>query len=227
MSEWVYLAAGIPLLIAAVIIGISAVSVYLMPQATIHPLGDAESEKFHEQAAQTLDERFLLDEGFTWLGAYRMKSVLGSPVIAAWQQAGSPTYVCVYFIMGNPMTIDIVSIFQREPALGLTTGSSRDAHFIPHRPGNPMQSFNTRDIATLWRHHLDAEAMLAAELDVRAPASPDEPLEQLMMDAIRGQMAYVRTIPFWPAVMVWRYCVTRFTRHNRTLRALRGDARHH
>ena len=219
MTSWLIyggIIVGLLLLTPTVLLVISA---HLMPRATLKPMqpDDAEAERRMGEAA--LDQTWLSEQSFQWENAYHFHSFIGKVTVRAWRQPESATFLCQYVFQGGKTTTDIVSIFSLDKRVGLTTGSTRDAQFMPHRPGIFVQSFSGVDTATLWQRHTESEVVVADVTGVN-PEPVNRSFDELLLDAIRDQMEYVRSLPLWPLRAPYWYYIKRFRVHNKPVRAL-------
>jgi len=219
MTQWfIYtgLVLGLLLLTPSVMLVIAA---YQMPRAKLEPMGEADSETQRRAGENEIGAPWLREHHFHWENAYHFHSFIGKVTIRAWRQPESATFLCQYVFQGGKTTTDIVSIFSNEKRVGLTTGSTRDAQFMPHRPGICVQSFSGAPVATLWRRHTEAEVVVADVTGV-SPEPVNKTFDELLLDAIRDQMQYVRSLPLWPLRAPYWYYIKRFRLHGKPVSAL-------
>lgn len=153
--------------------------------------------------------------GFHFVGFY-FESCMNS-LIAAWRHASQPTYFCAYVVSDNNQlrnTYDFVTLFDHD--VSLTTGSTKDGHMMPPRPGAYVQTFSHVSLDEQWRRHTDAERFLNSRGHVgfrsRVPAFVES-----ITTAIQRQVAHVRSMPFWPFRAVFWFASRRSRWHNLTI----------
>ena len=115
------------------------------------------------------------------------------------------------------MFFDFVTYFTDDTAL--TTSNSRDAFFLPGRPGSYKQAFPNGNFDELWKLHTEAEAY-SRENYSRSASPASLAFAETLIKAMTRQMKHVRSLPLWPLRSVWWYCVNRFTKPNRPVREL-------
>ncbi|MFW6059952.1 MAG: hypothetical protein ACODAQ_07205 [Phycisphaeraceae bacterium] len=214
MTEWLSVGGMLAAMFLLVPIAILTASVYLLPRASLEVLPDPESEAQRQAGEAVLGAEWLEEQGFVWEGAYRQRSFLGTTTIRAWRQPHSATFLCQYALPGNNTALDIVSIFSTTRHVGLTTGSSAGAQFLPHKPGIYVQSFSGVDTGTLWQRHLESEVVVADATGI-SPEPVDEPFEALLRLAISEQMKYIRSLPLWPLRAPYWFYIKRHRLHNK------------
>ncbi len=162
---------------------------------------------------------WLEGHGFEWVGAFRLLLPNVNTRFAAWKQRGDHTYICVYRTKGDNIpgltTVDIVSIFGKR--YGLTTTGSTDGPLLPIGPGCYKQMFDTKNIRRLWELHTDAEAVVApTDLSTIDPLEYQD-FETIIAVAMKDELAFLRSLWFWPFRMPWWYFVNRKRNLNKTV----------
>ena len=181
---------GIGLFVYLLIAGVTALQVYSMSKADLDVDPTAPE-------APALPARWAADNEFGFLGKYRMKTPMTQALIYAWQRTDRPTYFCTYIIQSSQETkesYDLVTIFGDD--VGLTTGCTKDSHMLPKPPRSFIQSFSPGDFDDRWARHIEMENYL---MDVGGAqlVEREDVFEELLLDAIRRQMDYVRGISLW------------------------------
>jgi hypothetical protein len=147
--------------------------------------------------ARTADAKLWAEQNrFQFIG-YHVESCMNS-LIVAWQHPSQPTYFCAYVVSDNARlrnTYDFVTMFERD--VSLTTGSTKDGHMMPPRPGAYVQTFSQVSLDEQWRRHTEAERFLTSRGHVRYRSNLP-PFVESITTAIHGQVAHVRSLPFWP-----------------------------
>ncbi|HID75814.1 MAG TPA: hypothetical protein EYP56_07435 [Planctomycetaceae bacterium] len=163
-----------------------------------------------------VDGQWLHSHNFHRVGVYRVRNLLGSPALAAWQREGEATYLCLYLIAGPRVEMDVVTVFDDR---GLTTGTTKDGQLLPARPGSWVQTFSVSTAEELWNHHVAGLEYIFETTGLR-PGEPKRSLEEDFVRAIVGQGEYIRSLPLWPLrIPIW-YFLRRNVRHNKTIRQL-------
>ncbi len=206
---------GVPLLNCALIIGMTVYTVRTMYRGlaltpatgATHPGAFVQVHKHDEWARE---------QGFDWIGAFTT-ALAGVPwFIAAWRHQERPTYFCIY-VAGGQIIFDFVTEFSETRAL--TTGSVRDAQFLPKPPGDYQQSFSGLTVDELLAQHTKAERFLTAEGGIEMRPMQRSFEECLQAAAIR-QTGYVQGLSLWPLrAPVW-YWLRKRLLHNKSIEEL-------
>lgn len=196
---WVWLILAIPAVAVVVVMVVTYISVVMMSRAEVclEPVDEPHMDIAREQA-------WAEGEGFVWVGAYLFKAT-ATIKLAIWQHAEHAAYFCVYQ-HANGKNTDFVTILN--PHLAVTTGSTKDAMFLPTAPGSFAQAFVGLSLDEMFDRHLVAEQHAMERLGVKVQPLRDT-FEQVLIAAIKKQMAYIRSLPFWPIRAVHWYFVRR------------------
>lgn len=199
VPTWVWLILAIPALVVAVVMGVTYVSVVMMSRAAacLEPVAEPQMDIAREQA-------WAEGEGFVWVGAYLFKAT-ATMKLAIWQHAEHAAYFCVYQ-HANGKNTDFVTILN--PHISVTTGSTKDAMFLPTAPGSFAQAFAGLSLDEMFDRHLVAEQHVMDRLSMKVQPLHDA-FEQVLVGAVSRQMAYIRSIPFWPIRAVHWYYIRR------------------
>jgi hypothetical protein len=153
-----------------------------------------------------VEPQWLAEQGFEPLSVYKVTSQIADPHMVVWQRDRDRTYLCAYLLLGHAGPTDIVTEFEDG---GLTTGASKDGLLVPPRPGHWMQAFSVANVKEQWRHHeeglkflQEATGQTASRREVNFPSA--------FVDAIRAQVAYVRSLPLWFLRIPYWYVVRRY-----------------
>lgn len=160
---------------------------------------------------------------FRFIG-YHVESCMNS-LIAAWQHPSQPTYFCAYVVSDGSRlrnSYDFVTLFDHNAVL--TTGTTRDGHMMPPRPGAYVQTFSHVSLDEQWRRHADAERFLTSRGHVGYRSRVPSFVESITT-AVHGQVAHVRSLPFWPFRAVYWFAARRSSWHNRTIQEQREAGR--
>jgi hypothetical protein len=96
---------------------------------------------------------------------------------------------------------------------GLTTTDHMGGMMFPRKDGAYLQGFKA-NLDELYRHHYEGLDFLAGKQMQAEPLN--EPLETVIVRAIREERAHVRTIPLYPLKGIGWY-FTRFMRFNKSI----------
>ncbi len=199
---WVIIAViGLP---ALLIIGAGTSAILGMgsPKADIVPIepGPASPEVVRTRHVNDWAVR----EGFEWVGMYEtrfprsMRSVIG-----AWQSPDG-TFL-VFYMVNDKVYQELVSSFENANDLGLTTSNSPDSMTFPMPRTWLIQSFPKTDLDQLLARH-ETSMQLVESVTRVAPNVPDEPLERLILEAVKKQTEHIRSFPLWPLMILWWFC---------------------
>ena len=157
---------------------------------------------------------------FVFLNFYESK--IGGTIIsmAVWRRPDRPTFMVEYFAKSGLQRARVID-FETEFAEGisLTTANSIDAQLTPKPPGDYNQSFSNIDLDDQWAIHIEMENYLMDEGQA-ALVNLDKDIEDALIESVKKEAAFVRTIKFWPFRIAWWYFVTKKMRHNMTIRSL-------
>ena len=158
--------------------------------------------------------------GFDFLNFYESK--IGGTLIsmAVWQRPDRPTFMVEYFARSGSQLARVID-FATEFADGidLTTANSSDAQLFPKPPGIYNQTFSKIDLDDQWGLHIEMENYLMDEGQAML-VNIDKNFEQALVESVKKEAAFVRTIKYWPFRMAWWYFIRKNTRHNLTIRSL-------
>jgi hypothetical protein len=87
---------------------------------------------------------------------------------------------------------------------------------FPQRPNQYQQSFPNVSPDEAWRRHLEAEVYLVNKFGLKWKALT-MPYEQVLLNAIRLRMQFIRSIPFYPFRALYWYAVMRSRMANRSI----------
>lgn len=175
------------------------------PEKMIKPLPNGPNAQTQDRLLQHKD----------WLASvnlqYRTAFQFGPMQVLVFQQGDAPRFMV--FNSHNRLTYAAESY---TPELNvLDTSASRSIGLMP-RPGAYAQAFPSASPAEIWERHLAGEAHLSAKFGCQW-----RPLnlayEDILIDAAKLRMKYVRAQSLWPARVMYRFFVTRHRLVNRTI----------
>ena len=162
-----------------------------------------------------LRQQVLLDHR-DWFSArgleYLTSFQFGKIQVAVFKQQTASRYFCFNFMQS--WSYDLITSF--DETNGLTTSSSNGIGMFPMPSGDFKQGFPNATADEIWQRHLEAEEYLARKFGL-APRPLTMTYEQHVIDGIRKQMAYVRSIPLWPIRSLYWFAVTRSRMANRSI----------
>lgn len=181
----------------------------------------------HEEAREQIDHSrpdndWATRNGYQWVGCFRFQAGMNpKTIVLAWQKPGLASYFCVYYIM-KQQAYDLVTGYKND--ISLTTGSHEGSMLFPLRPFHFQQSRTKVGLDELLRAHMESDQYLRSRL--RAEDQPySGPLDEPFTEAVRGQAAYVRSIPVWWLRVLWWYAVKGF-KNNRLVEQQFPDLDH-
>jgi len=193
-----------------------ALPIFKLANVEIEKLDPPEARPWLQKVITSgmVDSQWLGEMNFKPLGVYRLPKQMGNPHFVVWQVPGERSYICAYVVMQNRVEIDLKTVFDEG---GLTTGTTKDGLTLPGRPRQWMQAFPIRNVAALWKEHIDAVVFLRDNIGQR-PSKQAISFEEEFISSVRGHTAYLRTIPFWFLRIPYWYFVRRPRLFNRTIR---------
>jgi hypothetical protein len=164
------------------------------------------------------DKQQILSNYQDWLNTNDLQHLtsfqFGSIQVATFQQRNAQRFFSFYF--HQKMTFSIETYFDDTNFTCLDTGTSGSTSMFPQRPNQYQQSFPNVPPDEVWRRHLEAEAYLMNKFGLKWKALT-MPYEQVLLNAIRLRMQFVRSIPFYPFRALYWYAVMRSRMANRSI----------
>jgi hypothetical protein len=154
---------------------------------------------------------------FKFLGNYSTKNGIMPCLISVWQRPDRPTFFCQYAFRSQTklkIAYDLVTIFAND--IGLTTCSTMDGGSLPSSPGSYKQNFSNMSFDQRWNQHIEMENYLM-DMGQAQLIKEDRPFEQIFTEAIRKQMKFIRSIPFWPLRGVYWHFIRRRIWRNKSI----------
>ncbi len=149
------------------------------------------------QQAVSQHSQWLAGQDFHYLTAFQF----GSIQVVVFQQTNAPRYFSLNF--AKTLSYDLVTMFA--DTVSLTTGSSDAIGALPCQPGAYKQGFPGVSADAALQRHADAENYLLQKFGIQWQQLT-KPYEQLVLDGIRNQMAYVRSQFLWPVrALGWHF----------------------
>ncbi|WP_456414181.1 hypothetical protein [Thiolapillus sp.] len=103
-----------------------------------------------------------------------------------------------------------------EGGYSLSSSGSADSLSLPFPPGVFTQAFEGMPLDELLREHEKALAFFRQRFGVE-PAAPDQPLRDLLLEAVKAQMHYVQSQPLWYLQIAWWHLVRRRIQKNKSV----------
>jgi len=184
----------------------------------LEPTSDEESQKYLQKvlSGSFLDSAWASENNFEPVGVYRVKNLMGSPILVGWKYAHERTYLCMFVVFEAQTFCDCVSVFKDSV---LTTSTIKDGQTIPPGREDWIQSFDVSDMGELWNHHrlaLDHIAQNSSQVPLKDGSSLAEDFEA----SIHRQADFLSSITLWPLRVPYWYFVRRAQRHNKALHVL-------
>ena len=170
-------------------------------KAKVEPMVDIEIPDKYQGFAE--------ENGFEYLGSYRMKAISTVANIAGWKHNSLPMFMCYYVVTTGDnvnRSSDFVTYFAGDYAL--TTGSTKDAHLNPQPPKSYMQSYANIDLFQQWSKHKEAERYLMFEGNLSLSSKEYVFVERVQQSVIESAENIVR-FPLWFCLGAWRFFVRR------------------
>jgi len=185
--------------------------VRLMSNASLVPSSDAEPPADADQWARS--------NNFEFVGNFTMKFGSMDALISTWRQSDRPTFFCQYVIRSGDRAVkrayDLVTEFAFD--ISLTTADTRDGFSFPRPPGSYLQSFSNMGFDDRWYEHIEMENYLIDNGHAQL-VQHDKPFEKCIVDAIRKQMNYVRSLTLWPLRAAYWYFIRRRLWYNKSIK---------
>lgn len=155
---------------------------------------------------------FLNTHDFRFVAAYGFHSVK----MGIWGRADGQLPLQNFFFSRTPTNTTSEFVTEFSDDVSLTTTKSRAAFMFPRGYGGFIQSFPTASIWELWDAHLKGEAHLRSTLKF-AISECKLPYEERISRGIVKQLAYVRSLSFWPIRGIYWFTIKRFLMSNRPI----------
>jgi hypothetical protein len=153
-----------------------------------------------------------------WLNANDLQHLIsfqfGSIRVATYQQKNAQRFFSFYF--HKTMTVSIETYFDDTNYTCLDTSTSGSVGMFPQRPDQYQQSFPNASADEAWRRHLEAETYLMEKFGLKWKALT-MPYQQVLLQAMRQRMQFIRSIPFYPFRALYWYAVMRSRMANRSI----------
>lgn len=196
------------------VVAAGTASIKAIRRGTLRRLPDESAQPLAEQAGASVSVDWLDEQGFDFVGAFKLDGAGTAPLLVVWKHVASRIYLVVYILPNGTQFIDIVSVLDEDT--GVTTSTTKDGHLMPGRQGTYKQSFSGLSVPQLWQRHLEAEQYVASQHGLK-PGDTERPFEEELMTAVHKQIDYVTSLPLWPLRIPWWYFVRRNVRHNRPI----------
>lgn len=158
---------------------------------------DAEQELLDKTAAQ---DQWAVAHGFERLGGWTIRIPENPAGVAfVWERPGEAVWFACYVVQATVATDLLTHYADRHD---LTTGSSASTMMFPSRPGKVKQAFTGLSLDELLVRHTEADRFLREQFRWR-PQGDSRPMDQILLESIRGQSRYVKSLPLWPLRGVW------------------------
>ncbi len=156
-------------------------------------------------------ESFLSSQNFRFFGAFRFHSI----TLGVWTQPGSLPLHRVGLMRGPAGVVcEFITDFSDDNSL--TTSRSRSAFMFPRRWGEFLQSFPRSTLDQLWNQHLQGVEFLTSREGIPVRECRGS-YEERMRRAMSEQLAYIRSLPFWPVRGLYWFFVKRFLMQNKPI----------
>jgi hypothetical protein len=155
---------------------------------------------------------------FEYIKSFVMRFHSSQADIWAWRRKDRPTFFCRYMVkVGNTTKVayDIVTEFAGN--IGLTTGCTKDANFMPRPPNFYFQNFPGTMLNDLWYKHIEAENYLMDFGKTELKAERLE-FEQSIMQGTIEHVRYIKTLSLWPFRGPYWYFVRWYLWHNKSIK---------
>lgn len=213
MIEWL-VAIGALFLVILFAVSASLYRIILQLSKIEKRLRPVSTEDCREEYGDLLeDEPWASEQGFEFVGVYLLSVYVGTTRITAWSQPDKHRFFCVYSIEGKT-TWDFVTEFEGD--VSLTTGSTKDGQLMPDAPRSFTQVFEGTPVHGLWSEHVKSEEFLMKASGLRQRSRPIS-FEDSFIGGTKAQVAYIRSLPFWPLLGVYWYFVRRHKLKNRSV----------
>jgi hypothetical protein len=162
-------------------------------------------------------DEWAVSSEFEFIGNFSITVILPC-IISAWRRLDRPTFFSKYTLMDKNIVkiqYNLVTIFEKD--IVLTTSSTKDEGFFPCPPGSYMQNFSSKSFDQRWHQHLEMENYLMDAGQVQL-IDQDINFEQYLIEVIRRQMEFIRTLPFWPFRGLYWHFIRRYIWRNKSIK---------
>jgi hypothetical protein len=211
---WLLLIAAVPLLVAQAVVSLAVFLLVKRLEGKSCTLNAASGGRLRKHAI-TLEpyESFANEQEMSWVGGYTT-TLTKRLFLAAWKHEPSETLFCVY-CSGQRVFFEFVT--ELAESRKLTTSNTKWTHFFPNRPSQHVQSFVGVLPVVLWKRHQKGLEYLEAKFDAR-PVDSQTDFDVRVIESIKQQMSYVRTLPAWLAQPLYWLVVRRTFLTNRSIK---------
>lgn len=169
----------------------------------------AESPEYRDWADWAKDHGFVPDIMADFSGAEGGQII----TVGVWRNRASKTYLATYT---TPMKVTSEFITMLEKDAALTTTNSKDSLTMPNAPGRYIQAFDGASLDEIVQSHHQGLEWLRQKKGIM-PVDRPETTDRLILDSVRRQMAYVKTLLLWKHRGAWWYLVRRGKLNNKSI----------
>ncbi|WP_456379645.1 hypothetical protein [Thiolapillus sp.] len=194
------------------IVGVFSVRKMSDPDELLEPVNDPERlDDPHGISTWARAQEFSLDSQFDFAGLVGAGGI--KMAVEGWY---SPARKCflMHYHAADKFYYEFVSGLEGE--YSLNSCCSADSLSLPFPPGIFTQAFEGMSLDELLREHEKTLVFFRQRFGVE-PVAPDRSLRNLVLDALKAQMAYVRGQPLWHLKIAWWHLVRRRLLKNKSV----------
>lgn len=169
----------------------------------------AESPEYRDWADWARDHGFAPDIMADFSGAEGGQII----TVGVWRNRASKTYLATY---ATPMKVTSEFITMLEKDAALTTTNSKDSLTLPNAPGRYIQAFDGASLDEIVQSHHQGLEWIRQQKGL-TPIERPETTDRLILDSVRRQMAYIKTLLCWKHRGAWWYLVRRARLNNKSI----------
>lgn len=147
------------------------------------------------------NRKWIMANDYDYLAAYQFLEAR----FCVWQKRGTAHFLIVYAFTGKT-SYDMVTNLQDDKSL--TSTINGDVGMFPLVPGEYKESIEPCTLSELFDAHQKSLSILLSQRGInRSDNVPD--FEASLLSAMRKQMEYVKSMPFWPLRGIYWFFVVR------------------
>ncbi len=194
------------------VVGVLSVRKMCNPDALLEPVN--EPERLDDPQGISAWAR---EQGFALDGQFDFDSIIGGGgikmAVEGWYSPARKCFLMHYHAADKSYYEFINGL---EGGYDLSSSGSADSLSLPFPPKVFTQAFEGMPLDELLQEHEKALAFFRQRFGVES-VTPDQPLRDLLLQAVKAQMAYVQIQPFWYLKIAWWHLVRRRLLKNKSV----------
>ena len=199
-----------------VFVSVMAVMLLIQIYTQVKKMSQPERMLIPNQRPLSLDRERYIAEQLQRVSGYQFERAaafqFGAIEVVVFRQKGTQRFLSFFF----HQKISVTAESRFDETTSLETSTTGSTGVFPARPKAYRQSFPDAPIETTWQRHLEGESWLIQKFGIGWSPLPHS-YEETLMNSMRLSMQYIRSIPFYPFVVLFRFFFIRPLFNNKTI----------